>query len=76
VDRYRVCCGLDIEDESLAGGRPDQIEEHADGSGLARAIGTEETEDLSLLDFEVDLDDAAMDAVRLGQLLGLDDGDH
>src|SRR3990172_13392294 len=43
---------------------------------LARPVGAEEAEDLALLDLEVDVHDAAMRAVELGELLGPDDGGH
>ena len=43
---------------------------------LAGSVGAEEAEDLALADLEVDLDDAPVLAVRLGQSFGLDDRGH
>ena len=51
----------------VPGGRPDQVEQQADGRGLAGAVGTQEAEDLAALDDQVDVDDAARAAVLLGE---------
>ena len=61
---------LDAEDAGAARGRPDQVEQQPDRRRLAGAVRTEEAEDLALLDREVDVDDPAVRAVGLGELLG------
>jgi hypothetical protein len=38
------------EDARLAGGRAQQVEQHAQGGGLAGAVGTEKAEDFARLD--------------------------
>ena len=67
---------LDAEHLGAPAGRPDEIEQDPHRRRLARAVRSEETEDLALGDLEVELDDAAMRAVALRQALGLDDGGH
>ena len=52
------------------------VEQGADRRRLAGAVGAEEAEGLALVDVEVDVDDAAVDAVGLGELFGLDDRGH
>ena len=42
------------EDERLAAGGPEQIEQEADGRGLACAVQPEEAKDLSPVDVEVE----------------------
>src|ERR1019366_1806851 len=76
MDRDRIDGAVDAEHEGLAARRPDQVDDRPDRSGLAGAVRAEEAEHLALLDAEVDLDDPAVRAVRLGQLLGLDDRGH
>ena len=69
VDRDRVDGRVDAEDARPPGRRPDVVEQGPDRRRLAGAVGAEEAERLALLDLEVDVDDAAVLAVRLGQLL-------
>ncbi len=76
MDRDRVGGRLDAEHLGATGGRTDQIEQDAHRGRLARAVGPEEPEDLPLGDLEVELDDASVLAVGLGQAFGLDDGGH
>ena len=76
VDGRRVRRGFDLEDIGLAARRPDQIQENPDRGRLARTVGSQEAEDFALLDLEVDIDDPAVRAVRLGELLGTDNGRH
>ena len=45
---------VEAEDRRLTALRADEPREDADGRGLARAVGSQETEDLTLLDGEVD----------------------
>ena len=76
VDGDRVARRLDAEHLGATGGRSDEIEQDPHHRRLAGAIGSEEPEDLALGDVEVDVDDPAMDAVGLGQALGMDDRVH
>ena len=76
VDGDRVGGRLDAEDARRAAGRPDEVEQGPDRRRLAGAVGPEEAEDLALARLQVDVDDAAVLAVGLGELLGLDDGGH
>ena len=76
MDRDRVDGRLDAEDRRPAARRPDVVEERPDRRRLAGAVRAEEAEGLAFVDLEVDVDDAAMRAVGLGQLLGLDDRGH
>ena len=76
MDRDRIGGRLDAEHLGAAGGRTDEVEQDAHRRRLARAVGPEEAEDLALGDLEVELDDASVLAVGLGQAFGLDDGGH
>src|SRR5262249_30183333 len=69
MDRDRVDGRLDAEDARRSAGRPDRRR-------LAGTVGTEEAEGLALVDPQVDLDDPAVLAVALGELVGLDDPGH
>jgi hypothetical protein len=51
-----------------------QRHEEADGSCLAGSVRPEEAEDLSFLDLERDVVNAAFVAIALGQAVGFDDG--
>ncbi len=59
-----------------AGRRPEEPEQAPDGGRLARAVRTEEAEDLALIDRQVDLLDPASRAVALGQVHRLDHALH
>jgi hypothetical protein len=76
VDRDGVRRSIDAEDARPAGRRPDEIQQDPDGGGLARAVRAEESEDLALCHDQIDVDDSPKLAVRLGELLDLDDGGH
>ena len=76
VDRDRVHGGLDAEDLGAPGCRADEVEQDAHRRRLARAVRPEEAEDLALGDVEVELGDAPVDAVGLGQPFGADDRGH
>ena len=76
MDGDRIGGGLDAEDLRAAGGRTDEIEQDAHRRRLARPVGPQEAEDLPLGDLEVELDDAPVLAVGLGQAFGLDDCGH
>ena len=52
--------------------RLQESDQHADGGGLARAVGAEEPEDFSGADFEVHVVHRHEIPELLGQLLGLD----
>ena len=76
VDRHRIDRRLDAEDEGFARGRSDEVQHRPDRRRLAGAVGPEKAEDLALFDLEVDIDDPAVAAVGLGELLELDNGGH
>jgi len=76
VDGDRVDRRLDAEDLGPPRRRPDQVEQDAHRCRLAGAIRAKEAEDLALGDLEIELDDAAVLAVALGQSFGADDGSH
>ena len=61
------------EELDVAGGGMDEAQGHADGGGLAGAVGAEEAEDFAAVDGEVDAGDGADGAVVLTQLEGLKD---
>ncbi len=60
--------------EARACGREDEVQQAADGGRLAGAVGSEEAEDLALLDLEVKVDERLDVPVVLGQPLRLDGG--
>ena len=76
MDRDGIDGRVDAEDARSARRRPEVIEQRPDRRRLACAVGAEEAEGLALLDDQVDVDDAAMTAVRLGESFDLDDGGH
>ena len=76
MDRDRVVGRVDAEDRRPAARRADVVEQRPDHRRLAGAVRAEEAERLPFADLEVDLDDASVLTVELGQLLGLDDGGH
>jgi hypothetical protein len=76
VDGDRVIGRLDAKDRGPAAGGPDVVEEKPDRGRLARAVRTQEAEYLASGHGQVDVDHAAVLAVVLGQLLGLDDNVH
>src|SRR5690606_19022739 len=62
------------QDVRRAGGRLDQAHQHADGGGLARAVGAEETEDAARRDGQPQTVDGELSAaVALGERAGGDD---
>ncbi len=67
----RTVCRV-AQDAGRALRRTNEVQEQADGGRLSRAVGPEVAEDLALPDLEVDVDDAALAAVGLGQSLGPD----
>jgi hypothetical protein len=58
---------LDVEagDAGAPAGRPQERHEHADGGGLAGAVGTEEAVDLAGRDLEIDAVDGLQAAFEL-----------
>ena len=76
VDRDRVGGRLDAEDERPAGRRADVVEQGPDRRRLAGAVRPEEPEGLALGHLEIDVDDPAVRAVGLRELLCLDDRGH
>jgi hypothetical protein len=67
---------VEAEDLETTRGRPDQVEQQADGRRLPGAVRAEEAEHLAGLDLEVELGDAALAAVALGQGVGAHDRGH
>ena len=65
---------VDAEQLDPPARRPDQVEQQPDRRRLAGAVRPEEAEHLAGLDLEVEVDDAALAAVQLGQSFGADDG--
>src|SRR5439155_13937464 len=76
MDRDRICRRVDAEDGRPPARRPEVVEQCPDRRRLAGAVWSEEAEGLALVDLEVDVDDPAMLAIGLGELLGLDDRGH
>ena len=71
-----VSMGVEPHDHRAATGRVKQIEQQADGRGLAGSIRTDEAEYLSRPDLQVEAVDAETAAVRLGEFLCLDSRLH
>src|SRR5205814_6406871 len=62
-------------DGCRARGRPDEADEHAQGRGLSRSVGTEEAIDLATPHAHVNgVDGEDPTAISLGETVGLDDG--
>src|ERR1700694_462140 len=59
LHRDRVAVAVEPEDACVAGRCMDESHEQPDGGRLARAVGTEETEDLALGDLQVEVEKAA-----------------
>jgi hypothetical protein len=57
-----------------AGGN--QSGERADGGGLAGAVGSEEAEERSARDFEIDAIDGCLEAIRFSKIADQDGGGH
>src|SRR6266550_4575169 len=76
MDRDGIGSRLDAEDRRPAAGRPEVVEQDPDRRRLPGAVRAEKAERLALVDLEVDIDDATVRAVRLGELLCLDDRGH
>ena len=72
ADRDAIAAAVEAKDASATSGRVQEVQKRADHRRLARTLGTEEAEDLTLLDLNRDLLDAPMAAVELRQPLSLD----
>ena len=68
--------GIHAEHSGRAAGGTDEVEEEADGGGLAGAIGAEIAENAAGHDLHIKIDDTPLLTVVLGELLQLDDGVH
>src|ERR1700674_3017266 len=68
-DGDRVVPAVEARDARAARVGSEKRHEDADRRGLAGAVGTEEAEDLAFGDLERDIDDAALAAVALRELL-------
>src|SRR5580700_9623277 len=73
-DRERLARRIEAEHAHLAAGDFGQAEQHQDGRRLARAVGTEKSENLPAPDGERDVVDSDRRAVVFGEAGGLDDG--
>src|SRR6202012_2564240 len=67
---------VEAEDLDATGGRSEQTGEHLDGSGLARAVGAEEAEELARSHGEVDVLNGGEIAETAGEAGGDDGRDH
>ena len=76
VDRDGIRAGLDAEDPGRPARRPDEVEDRPDRRRLAGPVRPQESEHLALIDTQVDIDDAPVRPVGLGELVGLDDRGH
>src|SRR5580704_15830803 len=73
-DRKRLARRIEAEHADFAAGDFRQAEQHQDGRRLTRAVGTEETENLTAPDGERDVVDGDRCAVVFGEARGLDNG--
>jgi ABC-type cobalamin/Fe3+-siderophores transport system ATPase subunit len=69
----RMIMNVFAPDEGTPGGWPDQVEQQADGGGLAGAVGPQVAKHLAWLHGEAEARHASLPAIVLGQFLGLDD---
>src|SRR5690606_29208282 len=74
ADLDAVGARVAAQDEDLARGAADEVEQDADGGRLARAVGAEEAEDLAGADPQVQAEQGPAAAVVLGEAAGFDDG--
>ena len=59
-----VAAAVQAEHGGPAGRGPDEVEQHADGRGLAGAVGAEVAEDVACADLEVEIHHAAVSCRR------------
>ena len=52
---HRVAGDIGAFEENLAGVGPEQADDHAEGGGLAGAVGAEQADDFAAVEFEADL---------------------
>ena len=76
LDGERVTRGVVAADADGPGARLGEAQHHEDAGALARAVGAEESEDLALVDGEVDGVHGGEPAVALGEPAGLDQRAH
>ena len=72
MDLDGVAAGIEAKQPGGATGGADLVEEDADGGGLARAVGAEETKDLPGADLQVNALQCFEGAVLLPEFLHLD----
>src|SRR5262249_52664548 len=72
LDRERLAHGIVADHARAAAADLGQAEQHQDGGGLARAVRSEQPEDLAARDREGDPVDHRRFAVARGELAGLD----
>ena len=68
--------GVQAKHPGCAAGGPDEVKEETDGGGLAGAVGAKIAENAPGHDLQIEIDDAPLLTVVLGELLQLDDGVH
>ena len=64
---------IESKDGGAASRGPDEVQQQADGCGLARTVGPQEAEYLSPSDLQIEPFKATDGAVVLGQVMGLYD---
>ena len=72
--RFRIGHGIDAIDGHRAAVRPHHAGEHAHGGGLARAVGSDEAEDLARLTAKLSRSTAVVSGKRLARSVDRDDG--
>src|SRR5438105_1134902 len=75
LDLHGIADAVESEDVRGSAAGPDHAHEQADGRRLARAVGTQVTDDLLLRDVKVEVEKAASGTVVLGESRGADRGD-
>src|SRR4030042_6766628 len=75
-DGQRFCLGIVPQYLCAAAARPDEVEEEADGCGLAGAVGSQEAEDIALLNCQPEAVQGQDWAVGLGEAEGQDRRGH
>src|ERR1700730_16365800 len=76
LDRNGLALAVESEDSRRSRGRVDQPHQETDGRRLSRAVRAKISEDLALLDLEVEVKEPTTPAVVLAEAAGLDRGRH
>jgi hypothetical protein len=67
---------LEAQDLDAAAIGGNQSGEHADGGRLSSAVGSQEAEERSARDFEIDAVDRGLEAIRFSKIADQDGGGH